>query len=81
MKRIAQDVAIETLTYVMNPTQPVIIVNRKNMYDDGEMVFQGNVYDLNSYEYSKILKSKIYSIGSLDDGTIIFFIETVNDKY
>jgi hypothetical protein len=80
MKRIAQDVAIETLTYVLNPTQPVIIIDRKNMYDDGEMVFQGEVSELNSYEYSKILKSKIYSIINRD-GIFVFAIETANDKY
>lgn len=81
MKRIPQKTAVQTISYFVSPKSKVIIIDRENMYDKGEEVFNGIwddlMYDL---EYAKIHASEVHGIDVKDD-TIIITIETKYKEY
>lgn len=67
MKRIPQNIAVQTLSYILRPNQLIRIVDFPNLYDcseniNGEVVFDDEVSCLNSWKYGKILSSKIHEI-------------------
>ena len=80
MKRIYQNVAVETLCYSMNPFQQIKIIDRKSTYDTGVEVFNDTCENLNSFEHSKICRSEVHGIRAKDN-VLIITIETVNDHY
>lgn len=80
MKRIPQDAAIETLLYVIRPDTHIKVIDRLNMYDQGNIVYDGLKSKFDNYEYSKYHRSKVHGI-ELKDDTLILIIETANDKY
>lgn len=80
MKRIANEVAIETILSTMNQNRHIIIIDREHMYDDGKVVFDGSRKELYDSRYAKFCRSRIVSTDIKDD-TIIFTVETITDKY
>lgn len=82
MKKIPQYMAVETLLSVLNPTHYINVIDRKNMYDNGETVYSGKAIEfLYGYKYAKYQRTKVSSIDILDTSTMVITIETCNDKY
>lgn len=80
MKRIANEVAIETILGTMNQDKHIIIKDREHMYDEGRIVFDGLRKELYDLKYVKFCRSRIIST-DIQDNAIIFTIETISDKY
>lgn len=87
MKRIMNDVALATISYVMNPHQKVRIVDfetRDAMYHNrvrcGNVVYEGTVYGLSDYRLGKYTDAKVYGM-SIDDDVIVFDVMTKWEQY
>ena len=81
MKRIPQNIAIETLSYFVSGNQKITIIDRENMYDKGKEVFSGTMLELcTEYAHVKQLRSQIYGI-EIDGDTMILTIETKYEEY
>lgn len=91
MKRIMNDVAVQTLLYTTPKQQQIKIVDLEvhPAYDDTkkETVYEGE-NDLNSWNWSKILKSKIVGwytetcrVGESEGTRLVIEICTKQDTY
>lgn len=90
MKRIMNDVAVQTVCYTISGKQKIRIVDYENEYDctfrkNGKVVFDGVLYDgsgddLHNWKYIKYRESKVHGI-SLDVDTIVFDVFTKYEEY
>lgn len=80
MKRIPQDAAIQTLLYVIRPDTHIKVIDRLNMYDQGNVVYDGLKSKFDGVEYAKYHRSKVHSI-ELKDDVLILTIETAYEQY
>jgi murein L,D-transpeptidase YafK len=85
MKRIPQNMAVQTLSYVLRPDEFIKVIDYPNIYDcsegrNGTVVFEGVVGALNSWEYAKICASKIHEVFPVTD-ILVLKIVTNADRY
>lgn len=80
MKRIPQQMAVATVLYYTPPTQHVIIIDRKNMYDKGSVVFDSEAKNIVDNKYSKYEKSAVRKL-EISDNIITLYIETALEEY
>lgn len=85
MKRIANDVAVATICYVLSGLQKIKIVDYESTYactynKNGTVVYEGIVANAFGYKYSKYFESKCYDL-NLDGDTMVFSIITKFEQY
>lgn len=80
MKKIYHDIAIEALILITRPNTHITVIDRKNMYDNGKIVFSNECHKLCHYDYAKIVRSRIRDLYAEDD-KIIITIETCNEDF
>ena len=90
MKRIMNDVAVQTVCYTISGNQKIRIIDYETDYDctfrkNGKVVFDGVLYngsgdDLSNWKYTKYMESKVHGI-SLDGDTIVFDVFTKFESY
>lgn len=85
MKRIANDVAVATICYVISGLQKIKIVDYESTYacsnnKNGVVVYEGTVANSLGYKYSKYFESKCYGL-DLEDDTIVFSVVTKFEEY
>ena len=80
MKKIFHDVAVEALILVTKPSTPIVVIDRKNMYDNGEIVFDDECHKLCHIKYTKYVRSRIRDL-CISDDKLVFTIETCNESY
>ena len=82
MKRIANNVAVETIICTMYGKQMIRVYDRQSAWDDHPaMVFEGSADELYSCRYAKITSSKVCKLEVEEDGVLCFTIETIHDEY
>ena len=89
MKRIYNEVSIQTLISTMHPEMEIYIMDVDyNIYISSERFTNVSRYaksvkvkDLNSYEYTKICKSRIRKTDISEDGKLVLVIDTRHDVY
>lgn len=85
MKKIMNDVAVQTICYVVNGLQKIRIVDYENTYNctfdrNGVVVCEGLLKDFLDYKYCKYFEAKCYGLG-LDGDTMVFSIITKFEDY
>lgn len=85
MKRVANDVAVQTICYTIGGFTKIRIVDYHSDWDlfrkeNGEIVFEGEASNFYGWKYHKISRSKVRDT-SIDGDTIVFAIATVFDEY
>ena len=89
MKRIYNEVSVQTLISTMHPEMEIYIIDVDyNIYIPSERFTNVSghakavkVRDLNSYEYAKICKSRIRKTDVSEDGKLVLVIDTRHDVY
>lgn len=85
MKRIAENVAVATICYVLSGLQKIRIVDYDSSYactykKNGTVIYDGTVADSLGYKYTKYFESKCYGL-DLEDDTIVFSVVTKFEQY
>lgn len=85
MKRIMNDVAIQTICYTIGGNQKIRIIDYPGTYQlskgiDGAIQYDGFVKNLYSYKYDKYSRAKVHEI-TLDGDTIVFSVVTRFEEY
>lgn len=85
MKRIANDVAVATICYVMYGSQKIKIVDYESTYacsnkKNGVVVYDGTVLDSLGYKYTKYFEAKCYGL-EVEDDKIVFSVVTKFEQY
>ncbi len=80
MKKIFHDVGIEALILVTKPSTHITVIDRKNMYDNGDIVFDDECHKLCHYQYDKYVRSRIRDL-YVENDTLVLTIETCNESY
>lgn len=81
MKRIANKVAVQTVTNTIRGNQRIKVLNRKSYWDKNPKVeFDGECCELFSYEYARIRASQVYGI-EIVDGVLVITIENEYEEF
>lgn len=80
MKKVFHDIAVEALILITKPSTHITVIDRKNMFDTGEIVFSDECHKLCHYDYTKITRSMIRDL-YVEDNKLIITVETCNEKF
>ena len=81
MKRIANKVAVQTVTNTIRGDQRIKVLNRKSYWDENPKVeFDGKCFELISYKYGRIRASQVHRI-DIVDGVLVITIENNCEEF
>lgn len=69
MKRIPQNTAVQTISYILKPNQLLTIIDYPSLYEcaedkNGKVIFDDEAGVLFSYKYAKLNSTKVHGIMS-----------------
>lgn len=78
MKRVYNDIPLQSVLFCVSGNQKIRVLDG---YDDmTECVFNGLYKDAHSYQYERIMRSKLHGMW-IDDDVIVFRINTERDEF
>ena len=85
MKRIYNDIPVESILYTIGGLQRVKIIDYPTQYDcsnckNGTVVFDGLVKDTYGYKLAKYTEAKVYET-RIEDDALVFDVFTKYEEY